>query len=92
MCTPLPRDEILHLAGKYGAHNARLFGSAARGETDEASDLDHVVELEPGHSLFDLGGLQFELEALLGCRVEVVTERELKRRTRDRVLREAVPV
>jgi hypothetical protein len=86
------RDEILRLAAKYGARNVRAFGSAARGEADEASDLDFLVELEPRRSLLDLGGLQFELEALLGCRVDVVTERGLKRRIRDRVLREAVPV
>ena len=86
------RDDILRLAAKYGARNVRAFGSVARGEADEASDLDLLVELEPGRSLLDLGGLQFELEALLGCRVDVVTERGLKRRIRDRVLREAVPV
>lgn len=92
MGTPLPRDEILHLGAKYGAHNVRLFGSAACGETDEASDLDLVVELERGRSPSALGGLRCGLEALLGCRVEVVTGRGLRRRTRDRVLREAAPV
>lgn len=86
------RDEILRLAAKYGARNVRAFGSLARGEADEASDLDLLVELDAGRSLLDLGGFQFELEALLGCRVDVVTERGLKRRIRDRVLREALPV
>lgn len=86
------RNEILRLATKYGARNVRVFGSLARGEADEASDLDLLVELDPGRSLLDLGGLQFELEALLGCRVDVVTERGLKLRIRDRVLREAVPI
>ncbi|CEK19861.1 predicted nucleotidyltransferase [Chthonomonas calidirosea] len=86
------REEILHLCAKYGAHNVRLFGSAARREADEQSDLDFLVELEPGRTLFDLGGLQYELEELLGCRVDVVTERGLKHRIRDRVLREAVPL
>ncbi|HEX9636036.1 MAG TPA: nucleotidyltransferase family protein [Acidobacteriota bacterium] len=86
------RHEILRLAAKYGARNQRAFGSVARGEADEASDLDLLVELEPGRSLLDLGGLQFELEALLGCSVDVVTLRGLKRRIRDRVMREAVPV
>ncbi len=86
------RDNILRTCAKYGARNVRVFGSAARGEADEKSDLDFLVELEPGRTLFDLGGLQYELEELLGCRVGVVTERALKKRIRDRVLREAVPV
>jgi predicted nucleotidyltransferase len=91
-CLRGKRSEILRLATKYGARNVRVFGSLARGEADEASDLDLLVELDPGRSLLDLGGLQFELEALLGCRVDVVTERGLKLRIRDRVLREAVPI
>lgn len=86
------REEILRLAARHGAHNVRVFGSAARGEADEQSDIDFLVELEPGRSLLDLGGLQYELESLLGCRVDVVTERGLKARIRDRVLHEAVPV
>ena len=91
-CLRGKRNEILRLATKYGARNVRVFGSLARGEADEASDLDLLVELDPGRSLLDLGGLQFELEALLGCRVDVVTERGLKLRIRDRVLRDAVPI
>jgi len=67
-------------------------GSAPRGEADASSDVDFLVELEAGQSLADLGGLQFEREALLGHKVDVATERDLKPRIRDRVLREAVPV
>jgi uncharacterized protein len=55
-------------------------------------DIDFLVDMEPGRSLFDLGGLQYELERLLGRPVDVVTERGLKARIRDRVLREAVPL
>ncbi|MCL4284408.1 MAG: nucleotidyltransferase family protein [Fimbriimonadaceae bacterium] len=84
------RDAILNLAATYGARSVRLFGSCARGEEDDASDVDFLVELEPGRSLFDLGGLQYELEQLIGRRVDVVTEKGLKPRIRDRVLREAV--
>ena len=84
------RDEILHLCAKYGARNVRVFGSVARGEADEQSDIDFLVELEPGRTLFDLGGLQYDLEQLLRCRVDVVTERGLKPRIRERALREAV--
>ncbi len=80
------REEIRHLAAKHGAHSVRVFGSVARGDADDSSDLDLLVELEPGRSLLDLGGLQFELELLLGCRVDVVTERGLKKRIRDRVI------
>jgi hypothetical protein len=61
------RREILDIAAKHGAYNVRLFGSVARGEADEASDVDILVELEPERSLFDLGGLLMDLEALLGC-------------------------
>lgn len=86
------REEILRIAAKHGARNVRVFGSVIREEADEQSDIDFLVELEPGRSLLDLGGLQYELEHLLGCRVDVVTERGLKARIRDRVLREAVPV
>ncbi len=86
------REEIRRIAEKYGAHNVRVFGSVMRGEADEQSDIDFVVELELGRSLLDLGGLQYELESLLGSRVDVVTERGLKARIRDRVLREAVPI
>lgn len=84
------RDAILKLAAKFGASRIRLFGSYARGEADDASDVDFLVDLEPGRSLFDLGGLQYELEQLIGRRVDVVTEKGLKPRIRDRVLREAV--
>ena len=86
------RCEILQIASKHGARQVWVFGSVARGETDAASDIDFLVELEPGRSLLDLGGMQFDLEALLGCQVDVVTVRGLKARIREQVLREAVPV
>lgn len=86
------RAEILRIAAEHGARDVRVFGSVARGEADPKSDVDFLVELETGRSLLDLGGLQMELESLLGCRVDVVTVRGLKARIRERVLREAVPV
>lgn len=61
------REEILRISAKHGARNVRVFGSVARGVADEQSDLDFIVQLESGRSLFDLGGLQYELEQLLGC-------------------------
>jgi predicted nucleotidyltransferase len=84
--------EILRIAGRYGAFNVRVFGSVARAHADEHSDIDFLVEMEPGRSLFDLGGMQSELETALGRPVDVVTEKGLKARIRTRVLQEAIPV
>lgn len=86
------RDEILRVAAARGARNIRVFGSVARGENDDNSDVDFLVELEPGRTLFDLSGLLLDLEALLRTPVDVVTERGLRPRIRDRVLAEAVPL
>ena len=86
------RREILAIATRHGAYNVRIFGSVARGEADEASDLDVLVDLEQNRSLLDLGGFLADLEDLLQCKVDVVTERGLKNRIRERVLQEAVPL
>lgn len=86
------REEILLIAAHYGARNVRIFGSVARAEARPDSDVDVLVDLEPGRSLFDLGGLLIDLQDLLGCRVDVVTEQGLRPRIRERVLREAVPL
>lgn len=86
------RDEILQIAARRGAYNVRIFGSVARGEADERSDVDFLVELEPGRSLLDLGGLLMDLQQLLGHPVDVVTERGLRERIRERVLEEAIPL
>lgn len=86
------RGQILALAARHGARNVRVFGSVARGEADAASDIDFLVDFEPGRSLLDLAALLVDLEDLLGHRVEVVTEPGLKARIRQRVLAEAVPV
>jgi uncharacterized protein len=86
------REEILRIATKYGAYNIRIFGSVARREADINSDVDFLVEMEPGRSLFDLGGLLIELQDILGCEVDIVTEKGLRSRIRERVLSEAVPL
>jgi predicted nucleotidyltransferase len=86
------RLEILKLAQKYGAYNVRVFGSVARGEARPDSDIDFLVELEPGRSLFDLGGLLFELRNLLGVEIDVVTEKGLRSRIRESVIREAISI
>ena len=84
------REAILQIAAKHGARNVRVFGSVARGEADEQSDIDFLVDMEPGRSLLDLGGLLMDLQDLHGRNVDVVTERGLKPRIRERVLHEAV--
>ncbi|TAN24270.1 MAG: DUF86 domain-containing protein [Acidobacteria bacterium] len=81
------RPTILRIAASYGAHNVRVFGSEARGEARGDSDLDLLVDMEPGRSLLDLVGLGQDLEDLLGRRVDVVTERSL---LRDRMRQDAV--
>ena len=86
------RDEILRLAARRGARNVRVFGSVARGHNDDKSDVDFLVDMEPGRTLFDLSGLLLDLESLLRVSVDVVTERGLRPRIRDRVLAEAVPL
>jgi len=86
------REEILRIAAQHGARNVRIFGSVARGEAKLDSDVDVLVDLEPGRSLLDHAALMLELEELLRCKVDVATERGLRARVRDRVLREAVPL
>jgi predicted nucleotidyltransferase len=86
------REAILAAAARHGASNVRIFGSVARGEAKPGSDVDVLVELEPGRSLWDLGGLLMDLQDLLGCRVDVATEKSLQWYIRDSVLREAVPL
>jgi len=86
------REDILRLATEHGAQHIRVFGSVARGEADDQSDIDFLVEMEPGRSLFDMGGLLMDLQKLLGCQVDVVSVKGLKARIRDRVLKEAVPL
>jgi len=86
------KEEILRIAAKHGARNVRVFGSVARGEADERSDIDLIVEFEPERSLLDHAALWLELQELLGCKVDVVSDRGIKPRIRERVLREAVPL
>jgi uncharacterized protein len=86
------RQDILQIAARHGARNVRVFGPVARGESGPDSDIDFLVELEPGRSLFDLGGLLVELQTLLGADVDVVTERGLRPRIRARIMREAIPL
>jgi predicted nucleotidyltransferase len=86
----LKRGEVQKIAGQHGARNLRVFGSVARGEAREGSDLDLLVEMEPGRSLLDLVAIKQDLEELLGCKVDVVTEAAVSPYLRERVLNEAV--
>jgi uncharacterized protein len=86
------REEIFRLAEQHGAHSLRVFGSVARGEANENSDLDLLVAWEPGRSLLDHAGLVQDLQDLLGIKVHVGTEKSLHWYVRDRILREATPL
>jgi hypothetical protein len=86
------RNEILAIAARHGARNVRLFGSVARGQADERSDIDLVVDFDPERSLLDHAALSLELQELLGCEVDVVSGRGLKPLIRERVMAEAVPL
>ena len=86
------RDSVLEVAARHGARNISVFGSVARGDSDLQSDVDFLVDLEPGRSLSDLGGLLMDLQDVLGTPVDVVAELGLRARVRDRILAEAVPL
>jgi uncharacterized protein len=86
------REKILQIAAAHGARNVRVFGSVVRGEADEASDIDLLVTLQPGTTLLDHAALILELEDLLGCKVDVASDRGLRPRVRERVMSEAMPL
>ncbi len=84
------RAEILSLAERYGLRDVRVFGSMARGDAKERSDIDLLVTAPEGTSGLALGGLLMDVSELLGRKVDVVTERAIRPSLRDRILREAV--
>ena len=86
------REEILRIAAKHGARNVRVFGSVARADADEESDVDFLVWMEPDRSLLDLVALTQDLEDLLGLPVQVVEKEAVHWYIRDRVVNEAVPL
>ncbi|MGO9445095.1 MAG: nucleotidyltransferase family protein [Thiobacillaceae bacterium] len=86
------RAEILILAAKHGASNVRLFGSVVRGEDHENSDVDFLVDMQDTRNLFDLIGLQQDIEKILGRKVDVLTENGINRYLRDRIISEAAPL
>jgi predicted nucleotidyltransferase len=86
------RQEILAIAAKHGARNLRVFGSVARGEGGKRSDIDFLVDMEKGRSLLDRIALWQDLEDLLGCKVDVVSEKALHWYLRDSVIEDATPL
>ena len=86
------REEILQLASQHGALNVRIFGSVVRGEADQKSDIDFLVDLGQNLSPWFPVRLIRDLEQLLGRKVDVVTEKGLKERIKERVLQEAQPL
>lgn len=84
------RDEILRIATSHGARDVRVFGSLARGEAGPESDIDILVKLDPGRSLLDIIAIKQDLEDLVGCKVDVITEAAISPYIREEVLREAV--
>ena len=86
------RSEIRRIVAAHNASNPRVFGSVARGEDTESSDLDLLIDPTPITSLFDIGAIRHELTQLLGVRVDVLTPKSLSERFRAQVLAEAVPV
>jgi len=88
----LKRSAVREVTGRFRTANPRIFGSVLHGTDQDNSDLDLLVDALPGATLFDLGGLQVELEDLLGVHVDVLTPGDLPSKFRDQVLAEAMPV
>lgn len=86
------RDAIRNAVRRFGLENPRVFGSVVHGLDDDGSDLDLLVAPLPGTTLFDLGGLQLELEELLGVPVHLLTPGDLPKKFRDQVLAKARPI
>jgi len=86
------REAILRLMGEYGAGNVRVFGSAARGEADETSDIDFLVDFGPDYTIWNHIGLTQALEDLLGRKIDVAIEANLDERLRPNIVRDAVPL
>ncbi len=84
------KQDIIEIAKKHGAYNIRIFGSVARHTAGEDSDIDFLIDIGPNTSFFFPGGLIADLEKLLGKKVDIATERSLKPRIRETVLKEAV--
>ncbi|MDJ0450525.1 nucleotidyltransferase family protein [Methylocystis sp. JR02] len=88
----LHREAVRAAVTRYRTANPRVFGSVLYGEDHEGSDIDILVDALPGATLFDLGGLQMDLQGILGVRVDLLTPQELPKRIRAQVISEAEPI
>ena len=86
------RDDILAAAAQNGAFNVRVFGSVARGESQPSSDIDFLVTFQPGSSIFDQVGLWLDLQELLGCEVDLLTDHPDAGQITDTAREEAIPL
>lgn len=84
------RTEILRLAQAHGALNIRVFGSVATGDNRPDSDIDFLIDLEPGRNIFDVARLMGDLRDLLGTQVDVLESRSIHPYLHDRILNQAV--
>lgn len=84
------RDEILRITAAHGARNLRVFGSVSRGDANDKSDIDLLINLEPGRTLLDIVAIKQDLEDLLGCKVDVVTEDAVSPYIREQILKNAI--
>lgn len=84
------RDDILRISAAHGASNLRVFGSVSRGEASSKSDIDLLINLEPGRTLLDVIAIKQDLEDLLGCKVDVVTEDAVSPYIRGQILKDAI--
>ncbi len=85
-------SQVLRIAANYGVRNIRVFGSVARGESGDRSDIDLLVTLDRGVTLMKVSALKRELEKLLGCKVDIVSDKGLRKQIRETILTEAVPL
>ena len=86
------KEQILAFAARHGASNIRVFGPVAHGTADRHCDIDFLVDLEKGRSLFDVGGLLMDLQQLFERNVNIATENDLHWFIKDRVLNDARPI
>jgi len=86
------RGQILDIVRQHGLSNVRIFGSVARGDETPLSDIDFLVDLEKGCTIFDLGGANVKLQELLGRKVDIVTEKGLHWYLREKIIKEARPL
>lgn len=84
------KSDILAIATRHGANNVRLFGSVARGEDNESSDIDLLVSMEKNRSLYDLIGLQQEIQHILQRKVDVLTDKSINSYLQAQILQEAI--